>query len=195
MDVKKIIKKILCPIQCIRFGIHNHKDSLYIGKACKIVNAKLMEFGKNVSIMPYTMLVCHGNESKIFFDDGVEIGMYSRVAAQSEVILEKNVLTGPHIFIADYNHEYQDIYKAIKFQGNMIKPTQEFPRGGVRIGEGTWIGTNVVIAGTIKIGKQCVIGANSVVTKDVPDYSVAVGSPCKVIRKYNLETQKWEKCN
>lgn len=39
------------------------------------------------------------------------------------------------------------------------------------------------------------IGANSVVTKDVPDYSVAVGSPCKVIRKYNLETQKWEKCN
>ena len=51
------------------------------------------------------------------------------------------------------------------------------------IGDDTWIGTNVVIAGTVEIGKHCVIGANSVVTHDIPDYSVAVGCPAKVIKK------------
>ena len=64
--------------------------------------------------------------------------------------------------------------------------------GGGRIGDDTWIGTNVVIAGTVVIGKHCVIGANSVVTHDIPDYSVVAGAPCKVIKQYNTETKQWE---
>lgn len=61
-------------------------------------------------------------------------------------------------------------------------------RGGQRgqtvsIGDGSYIGINAVIVGNVKIGKHCVIGANSVVTKDVPDYCVAVGSPARVIKK------------
>lgn len=50
------------------------------------------------------------------------------------------------------------------------------------IGDGSYIGINTVIVGNVKIGKHCVIGANSVVTKDVPDYSVAVGIPARVIK-------------
>lgn len=52
----------------------------------------------------------------------------------------------------------------------------------VLIGDGSYIGINTVIVGNVKIGKHCVIGANSVVTKDVPDYSVAVGIPARVIK-------------
>lgn len=51
----------------------------------------------------------------------------------------------------------------------------------------------MVIAGTVEIGNHCVIGANSVVTHDIPDYSVAAGIPCKVIKQYNTETKQWEK--
>lgn len=51
------------------------------------------------------------------------------------------------------------------------------------IGDGSYIGINAVIVSNVKIGKHCVIGANSVVTKDVPDYCVAVGSPSRVIKK------------
>ena len=191
---KNFIKKILCPIQCLRYRIKNHDGHLYIGKACKIVNAGNMIFGKDVSIMPYTMLVCHQG-GQITFGEGSEIGMYSRIASQGKINIGKNVFSGPHIFIADYNHEYCDSEKPIKFQGKLIKSTPEFERGGVLIGDDTWIGTNVVIAGTIKIGKHCVIGANSVVTTDIPDYSVAVGSPCKVIKKYNKNSGLWEKCS
>ena len=66
-------------------------------------------------------------------------------------------------------------------------------RGGVLIGDDTWIGTNVVIAGTIKIGKHCVIGANAVVTHNVPDYCVVVGNPARIIKKYNTESNQWER--
>ena len=192
MNVKKIVKRLLEPIQCIRYRITNHGKNLYIGKACKIVNAKAINFGNDISIMPYTMLVCHQNGG-MEIGDGTEIGMFSRIASQGKVIIGKNVFSGPHIFIADYNHEYRDIEKPIKSQGNLIKPSSDFNRGGgVSIGDDTWIGTNVVIAGTVKIGRHCVIGANSVVTHDIPDYCVAVGSPCKVVKQYNMQTEQWK---
>ena len=66
------------------------------------------------------------------------------------------------------------------------------PEGGkVVIGEGTWLGTNVVVVGNVRVGKHCVIGANSVVTKDIPDYSVAAGIPCRVIKRYDFEKEEW----
>lgn len=193
MNIKKMLKLFLSPVQKIRYRIKNSNGFLYIGKGCKIVGANNMKFGENVSIMPYTMLVAHGEKSRIKFGKGTEIGMYSRIAAQHDVTFGNYVLTGPHIFIADYNHEFSDITQPVMHQGNCIKSTDSFPDGGVHVGDGTWIGTNCVIAGTIVIGKNCVIGANSVVTHDIPDYCVAVGSPAKVIKKFNTESNYWEK--
>ena len=129
MNIKRFVKKILCPLQCFRFSVRNHGKNLYIGKACKIVNPRAMTFGENVSIMPYTMLVCH-ESGHLKIGNGVELGMFSRIASQGEVILGNNVFTGPHIFIADYNHEYRDIGKPIKNQGNVVKPSARFKRGG-----------------------------------------------------------------
>lgn len=181
MNIKKFFKRLIYPLQCIRFNI-KHEGMLYIGKGCKIVNGKRIYFGRDVSVMPYTMLVCHEG-GHIELGEGAEIGMFSRIASQGEVIIGKNVISGPNIFIADYNHEYRDINKPIKNQGRMIKSTTRFNNGGVYIGDDTWIGTNVVIVGTVEIGKHCVIGANSVVISDIPDYSVAVGSPARVVKK------------
>lgn len=130
MDIKIIIKRILSPIRKVRYGIVDSDGFLYIGGHCKIVGAKIIRFGKNVSIMPYTMLVTQSNDSKIIIGDRTEIGMYSRIAAQNYVEFEENVLTGPHIFIADYNHEYSDVNKPIMYQGNSIKPSEHFPLGG-----------------------------------------------------------------
>lgn len=192
MNTKQIIKKILCPVQCLRYGIKNRDGFLYIGKSCKIVNPRNIFFEDNISIMPYNMLVCLEKKSKMMIGSGTQIGMFSRIASLNSVIIGKNVITGPHIFIADYNHEYRDIDKPVMYQGNYVKTNEKFPFGGVKVGDDSWIGTNVVIAGSIEIGKHCIIGANSVVTHDIPDYSVAVGSPCKIIKRYNIQTQSWE---
>lgn len=193
MSIKGIAKHMLSPVMCFRHGIKNREGYMYIGKHCKIVRPKYMTFGKNVSIAPYTMLFSYDKECKLEIGEGAEIGMFSRIACYSHIIIGKNVLTGPHVFIADHNHEYHDISVPIKKQGIMIKKTETFPEGGVKIGDGTWLGTGVVIAGTVTIGKQCVIGANSVVTKDIPDYCVAAGNPCRVIKQYHPETQEWER--
>ena len=61
------------------------------------------------------------------------------------------------------------------------------------IGEGSWLGTKVTVVGNVHIGKHCVIGANSVVTKNIPDYSIAVGIPARVVKQYNFETKCWER--
>lgn len=82
----------------------------------------------------------------------------------------------PNVYITDCDHEYRNIDVPVIEQGIVQKGQ------AVSIGDGSYIGINTVIVGNVKIGKHCVIGANSVVTKDVPDYSVAVGIPARVIK-------------
>ena len=89
----------------------------------------------------------------------------------------EKVLLSPNVYITDCDHEYRNVEIPVIDQG-IVQRGQR-----VSIGEDSYIGINAVIVGNVKIGKHCVIGANSVVTKDVPDYCVAVGSPAKVIKK------------
>ena len=186
--MKRLIKKVLGKWQCLRFKLKNAGKNVYIGMHCKLVNGNKIILDNDVSIMPYTMLVAHGKDAVLKIGEGSEIGMFSRIAAKNSVIVGSNVITGPNIFIADYNHEYTHAGTPIKKQGIT-------EGGSVEIGKDSWIGTNVVIVGKVKIGKGTVIGANSVVTKDIPDYCVAVGNPCRVIKKYNSEKKEWEKVN
>lgn len=95
------------------------------------------------------------------------------------------MFTGPNVFISDYNHKYQNINVPINQQGETVYSS------GIRISEDSWIGTNTVIVGNVKVGKHCVIGANSFVNHNIPDYSVAVGSPAKVVKKYDFVKNKW----
>ena len=67
------------------------------------------------------------------------------------------------------------------------------PLQDVAIGEDCKIYNNCVILPGVHIGKHCTIGANSVVTHDIPDYCVAVGVPTRIIKRYNFKTQQWEK--
>ena len=84
-------------------------------------------------------------------------------------------------------HGYEDLATPI-----MKQPIVQ--RNTVEIGEGSWLGENVCIIGS-SIGKHCVIGANAVVTKDIPDYSVAVGAPAYIIKRYDEINQIWRKTN
>jgi UDP-3-O-[3-hydroxymyristoyl] glucosamine N-acyltransferase len=93
------------------------------------------------------------------------------------------VLTANNVYISDNLHGYEDITKPIMQQP--IKFKKE-----VSIGTGSWIGENVSIIGA-NIGKNSVIGANSVVTRDIPDYCVAVGSPAVIIKQFDFQKKKW----
>lgn len=113
----------------------------------------------------------------------VTIGHFVHIIAKSSITIEENVLIADKVFISDCTHNYEDINVPVKQQNvTLIKP--------VIIGEGSWLGENVCVLGAC-IGKHCVIGANSVVTKDIPDYCVATGNPARVIKKFDFERNEW----
>lgn len=165
------------------------KGNCYVGINVKVVNrgGKIM-LGKNVIIRPSTFLCAHCSNSELQIAEDAEIGNHSTISCFNKIYVGRGVLTGPHVWIGDNNHKYENPHIPIKFQGVQIKKGDR-----VLIDSGTWIGTNVVVVGNVRIGKNCVIGANSVVTKDIPDYCVAVGIPAKVVKRYNFDTKCWER--
>lgn len=92
---------------------------------------------------------------------------------------------GQHVFVAGFNHGYEDASKNSSVQPLTIRP--------VIIEEEAHIGANSVVVAGVTIGKRSQIGAGSVVTKDVPPYSVVAGNPARLLKQYNHETGKWEK--
>lgn len=115
------------------------------------------------------------------------IGNFNHIYATKKIVIGKNVLTADKVYISDNLHSYEN--PLIPIMKQKIKQNNE-----VVIGDGTWLGENVCVLGA-SIGRNCVIGANSVVTKNIPDYSIAVGSPAKVIKSFNFETNNWERTN
>jgi acetyltransferase-like isoleucine patch superfamily enzyme len=148
-----------------------------------------ISIGDNVKVAYKTWLaaVPHTGAEKceLIIGEGTCIGNFNHIYATKSIIIGKNVLIADRVYISDNLHSYENINIPIIHQ-----PIKQI--GTVVIGDGSWLGENVCVIGA-KIGKNCVIGANSVVTKDIPDYCVAVGTPAKIIKRYCLETQKWNK--
>lgn len=101
------------------------------------------------------------------------------------VEIADHVMTAQNVVISGMNHSYEDIH---------TPPTmQKVSTSKITISENVWIGANSIITAGVSIGKHSVIGAGSVVTKNLPDYCVAVGNPARIIKQYNHETKIWEK--
>jgi acetyltransferase-like isoleucine patch superfamily enzyme len=122
---------------------------------------------------------------RLAIHDGVYIGNSAHIIATQSIEIGRDVLIADRVYIADYIHGYEDVTRPIKVQELVL-------RRPVGIGNGSWIGENVVILGA-KIGRNCVIGANAVVSSDIPDFCVAVGAPARVVRHWNPDRMQWEK--
>ncbi|THF73251.1 glycosyltransferase [Cohnella fermenti] len=166
------------------FGPHSLLEppgNVYGAEEISIGSGVLLRFG-------YWLNVCTpvtGERPKIVIGDGVHTGFGLRLSAANSIVLEANSGYGPNVYIADTDHEYRWIGLPVIRQGITRAD------GRVVVGEGSWIGSNAVIAGSIAIGKGCVVGANSIVTKDVPDYSVAVGSPARIMKLFDPDSLDW----
>jgi acetyltransferase-like isoleucine patch superfamily enzyme len=98
------------------------------------------------------------------------------ISAVRSVTLEENVLLARNVYISDHIHKYADTHLPVMAQG--VEKVQR-----VLIKRGAWLGQNVVVCPGVTIGIGAVVGANSVVTKDVPDYCVAAGAPARVVKE------------
>lgn len=158
----------------------------------KIVNPMNISIGDHVTIEEnstlYSVSTYKGvnHQGKISIGNNVYINYGFNATTANHIIIEDGVLCAFNVSIFDFDHGYEDILSNIN-QANLIV------KGPIIIGEKSWIGMNVAILGSVKIGKHCIIGANSVVTRDIPDYCVVAGSPARIIKRYNGLTKIWEK--
>jgi acetyltransferase-like isoleucine patch superfamily enzyme len=115
------------------------------------------------------------NELALVIGDGTSIAGGCVLSAARSVRLGKRVLVARNVYIADHMHSYADRGRAVLDQGITRI-------GAVEIGDGAWLGQNVVIGPGVRVGRGAVVGANSVVLSDVPDLGVAVGAPARIVK-------------
>ena len=161
--------------------------NLILNSPLNITGINHISVGDNVYI-GYKCWLAAGEETgnrnpELLIGSGCHIGNFNHIYATDKILIEDNVLTADRVYITDNLHSYNDINIPVLNQPVVHKKS-------VVIGNGSWLGENVCVI-CANIGKHCVIGANSVVTKDIPDYTVAVGSPARVIKKYDFNIKKW----
>lgn len=173
--MKSIVKILIGTIRAKYFQVQAGKN-IYIGKHCALKGRHNIVLEDSVTVRPYAQIWSGGT---VRIGKGSEIGERCRISIANSLKIGEKVLLSPNVYITDCDHEYRNIDIPVIDQGI----TQKEQR--VSIGEGSYIGINAVIVGNVKIGRHCVVGANSIVTRDIPDYCVAVGSPAKIIKKYD----------
>jgi acetyltransferase-like isoleucine patch superfamily enzyme len=165
------------------------EGSLIMWKPTTIFNERYISIGNDTLIGPGVALsagMVPGQECLtspvVDIGDRCLIGKGSGIVGHFSITIGDDVWTGHHVYITDQNHGYTDLTRPISQQSQ--------PERSVVIGNGSWLGHGSIVLPGVTIGEHVVIGANSVVTRDIPSYSVAVGSPAKVVRKYE-EGQGW----
>jgi len=160
-----------------------------IEPGCDVRQKHKMLFGEGVVIQRDSWLnIAYDNPDVRYMIElgaGTNIGRRCTISASHRIVFGKKVLLGPNVLVTDHNHEYRHVGVPVVDQG--ITSTSN----SVFIGDGTWIGTNSVVVGNVTVGKGCVVGADTVVTRDIPDYCVVAGSPAKVIRAFDADAGKW----
>jgi acetyltransferase-like isoleucine patch superfamily enzyme len=156
-----------------------------------IFNERYIHIGEGTMIGPQATLsagMVPGQECLsdpvVRIGDRCLIGKGSGIVGHFGIEIGDDVWTGHHVYITDQNHGYEDVHRPISQQTQPERP--------VSIGDGSWIGHGSVVLPGARIGRHVTIGANSVVSGEIPDYSVAVGSPAKVIRHY-VEGEGWRR--
>lgn len=159
----------------------------YIGKPVFIGNFKRIFIGKRVRIFPGARIEVVDNQSSIVFENNISIGQNLHIISggEQELRIAKNTTFSANVFVTNIDHKYDEINKHILEQSLVSLKTQ--------VGENCFIGYGVVIqAGTI-LGKQCIVGANTVARGTFPDYCVIVGTPARIVKRYDEKSGVWKR--
>jgi carbonic anhydrase/acetyltransferase-like protein (isoleucine patch superfamily) len=168
---------------------HMGKGSLIINPML-ITNSHHIEIGDSVFIRSgarietYVTNMCKTPE--LIIGDNTNIEQNVHIICHHKVHIGSNVSITGNCAIVDTTHPYEDVNDPMKI-GARILDDDAF----VEIGNGCFIGFGSMILPNVKIGEYVIIGANSVVTKDIPSYCVAMGNPAKVVKTYDADNKCW----
>lgn len=145
-----------------------------------LLSLKGAKIGKNVRVCSSAKFLGNG---KLIIDENTWIGHECLLISTSSISIGKNVDIAPRVFIGTGTH---------LIEMNSPNVAGEGINKDIVIENGVWIGANSIVLPGVKIGEKSIIGAGSVVVKDIPPYCIAVGNPCRPIKLWNQETQLFE---
>lgn len=153
-------------------------DGFEIRFPCTLTNPAAISVGNGVRIREHLWVNCESalaGHPALSIGDNVYIGRFCHVNARTSVVLEPYVLVGDRVHIADHGHAFED---------PEVPPMLQGVTGGdpVLLRSGCWLGSGAVVLPGVTVGRNAVVGANAVVTKDVPDGAIVGGVPARVIR-------------
>lgn len=156
---------------------------------------KYINFGSKLTTGVGCRFEAYNNQKSkksLIFGKNIQLNDYVHITAMNKVVIGDNVLMASKIYISDCSHGF--------YSGEEMDSSPEqhpidrsYNISEVIIEDNVWLGEFVSVLPGVTIGKGAIIGSNSVVSKDIPANTIAVGSPAKVIKKYNFETKKWER--
>jgi acetyltransferase-like isoleucine patch superfamily enzyme len=145
------------------------------GNVLEALQEGRLEIGANTLLEPGVWITAPA-PARIRIGAGTVLNLGVMVAAMELVEIGDHCMFANGCFITDADHRFDDPDRPITWQGFRSK-------GPTRVGDNVWCGANVVITSGVTVGERCVIGANSVVNRDLPPYSIAVGAPARVIKR------------
>lgn len=171
-------------------------DGVSVHYSCDLRRAQAPEIriGNRVYLAPKVWIDVAGSfasEPKLTIGSGCAIGRRSIISARNHITLEKDVLLAPSVLITDHQRQTSTLQDRENDQLGIST-------GRIRIERSCWLGINAVIccaSGELILGHHSVVGANSVVTRSFPPYSIIVGNPAKLVKTYNEEAEEWVKTN
>jgi acetyltransferase-like isoleucine patch superfamily enzyme len=176
----------------LTYGFYGFGPGTSIHSSCEIAreSASRIAFGSRVYLAPDVWLNVEPGAASgpaIALGSGCRIGRRSVISAKNQITLEDDVLLAPNVLLMDHNHEYSGIEAPIHAQGTTLG-------GTIRVECNCWLGYGAVIVcgkGVLTIGRNSVIGANTVITRSVPPYSVMAGNPARLVKQYDPGSGQW----
>lgn len=194
MNIKRIFDYLLHP-RIASYDTKLRKSYGHLGENSNIYSPYIISHPQSIYVGDNTTILDNA-EIRVYpertgYNNKIEIGNhcyareYLTIIGGGDVKIGDGCLFARNVSIASSNH-------GMNPESEIYYMDQPLILGNVEIGEGCWLGENVLVLPGKKIGKKCIIGAGAVVSHDIPDYSLAVGNPARVVKKYDFVEHQWK---
>ena len=149
-----------------------------------------LSIGKGFSANSGLVLDVYGKNAEVIIEENVMANYRLHIGSTKYIKIGSNTLFGSDCTVMDHSHGG---YNGEFHSDPLVPPVKrDLVSSPIVIGQNCWFGDRVFIMPGVKIGDGVIVGAGSIVTKDIPSNSIAVGAPAKVVKKFSAKTKHWE---
>ena len=183
------VARIFSQLQSLRarFALIGRYRNAYIASDVRMIGISRIEIGKNVAIGRGSWLNVNDRKSSgvaISIGDNSFIGVHNFFTAGRSIVIRDYCLTAINCAFLGSAHRYEDPMRAYSSTGTTLD-------GDIYVGANCFFGVGATVLGSVRIGHGCILGAGTVVRSDIPPFSLVVGNPARVIKRFDFGEKKW----